>query len=75
MVNKLIRPIEYNLAVALDNLHPLCFSCPEVIAAGQDDTYGLMFPFLGNDGVGNDPSFELNIGLGVNSSVGEFHKM
>ena len=75
VAKNLFRTIEHNLTVTRDDLHSLGLPSSEVIASGKDHPNGLVIALLGDDGVGDDPALEVNIGLGVNGGVGEFHGM
>lgn len=65
--------IQLDIGGSLDDFHPLGLGRSEVIAPGQDDPNGLVFAAGGDDGVRNDPALEIDVGLGVNGGVGEFH--
>jgi hypothetical protein len=44
-----------------------------VIGAGENDADGLSLPISHDDSVRDNPALKVNIGLGVNGDVVEFH--
>ena len=65
--------IENNLARSLDNLHALGLASSEMKGTGKDDSDSLVLTFFGDDGVRDDLPLEVDIGLGVNGCISEFH--
>ena len=69
----LLRAVENNLTGPLDDLHAFGFTCSEMKGTGEDDPDGLVLTLHGDDGVRDDLPLEVDIGLGVNGCISEFH--
>ena len=73
VVDGLFRPIQNDRRGSLDHFHLLCLLSTEVIGAWENDTDGLSLPISHDDSVRNNPALKVDISLGVNGDVVEFH--
>jgi len=69
----LFRAIQNDRRGSLDHFHLLGLLGSEVVGAGQNDADGLSLPIGHDDSVRDNPTLKVDIGLGVNGDIVEFH--
>ena len=67
------RAVEDDFTGATDDVHTLGGFGAEVIGAGEDHAEGFLAAVRHDDGMGNDFSIEVDIGLCLGGDVLEFH--
>jgi len=67
--------LKNHFGLSLDDFHALGLFRSKIIAAGQDHPDCLTRSSRENNGVGNDAALKIDIGLGVNGDIGEFHTL